>query len=129
MAMLSSSSTSPRSSRPTIASSSLSARSKLMSFRSGYFSAAFAMPLFRVSGPHPSRRVHEQLDVDGDRFRQSRQIVTAFEHRNHPPLGGSFGHLAQLVRDPSIVVLMETKAGERVRFMRVKTGGNQNEVR
>src|SRR5690606_28389863 len=96
-----SSSTSPLSSRPTIASSSLSARSKLMSFRSGYFSTPVVIPTpFCCTNPDQSRRVHQQLHVDGDRAGQGRQIVTAFEHRHYPSLGIALGHLAKLVRYP-----------------------------
>src|SRR5262245_55439624 len=124
MAMLSSSSTSPRSSRLTMPSSSLSARSKVKSLMSACRAVGFAVFMVRPS----LRRYHQALDVYRRRAAESTEVITALEQGNDPAAGMLPGHLAQLFRRPGEVGLEQAQVGERIGFMRVESGRNQHDV-
>src|SRR5215831_16112223 len=106
MLMLSSSSTSPRSSRPTMLSSSLRAFSNDMSLMSRCFPPDLAMSLFITLPLNRWRgcsgtRLHQYPDVDANRLCQGGEVVAAFEHRHQPPLSVLRGNLGDLVGRPS----------------------------
>src|SRR5262245_21518389 len=117
MLMLSSSSTSPRSSRPTMLSSSLSAFSNDMSLMSRCLPPDLAMSLFitlplnrwRCSGTG----FHQHPDVDANRLRQGGEVVAALEHRHQPPLCVPRGDLGDLIGRPGEVGLEQPQIGKR----------------
>src|SRR4051794_8599706 len=119
MLMLSSSSTSPRSSRPTMLSSSLSAFSNDMSLMSRCFAAGLAMSLFIMlplqlvaTGEDSIAGVHQRPDMHTDRPRQCGEVVAAFEHGHQPALGVSCGDLRDLVGGPGEIGFEQPQVGE-----------------
>src|SRR5215471_279212 len=134
MLMLSSSSTSPRSSRPTMLSSSFSAFSNDMSLMSRSFPPGLAMSLFITLPLNSWRgrlgtRLHQCLDVDANRFRQGGEVVAAFEHRHQPPLRVPRGNLGDLVSGPGEIGLEQPQIGEGIVGVGIKSCRDQHNVR
>src|SRR6516164_5750468 len=107
MLMLSSSSTSPRSSRPTMLSSSRSAFSKLMAAMSGCFAgglvvAGSTITVIPIRLPRGSlgASLHQRIDVHADRFGQRREVVAAFEHRHQPAARVAVRDVCELAGGP-----------------------------
>src|SRR5467141_1043264 len=113
MLMLSSSSTSPRSSRPTMLSSSFSAFSNDISLMSRCFAAGLAMslsimlPLNLVAAGNSSAGVHQRFDMHTYRLRQRGEVVAAFEHRYQPAVRMLVGDLGDLGCRPGEIRLDE----------------------
>ncbi len=57
------------------------------------------------------------------------QVVAAFQTAHHAVLGVFAGDFHQRARDPGIVVLVQAEPRERVVFVRVETGGDDDELR
>src|SRR6185295_14022540 len=134
MVMLSSSSTSPRSSRPTMLSSSLSAFSKLMVAMSRCFAAgllvcmSLAFPKYGSGNATLSPSLHERLDVHADRLGERGQVVAAFEHRNQTPMRVLVGDFGDLGRRPGKVGFDQAQIGERIVLVSIKTRRDQHQV-
>src|SRR5581483_5143694 len=115
MLMLSSSSTSPRSSRPTMLSSSFRARSNDISLMSTCLAAdlvltmLFVVPSCRAApgAPCSGARVHQDLDVHAHGLGQGGQVVAPFQHRHQPSLGMPCGRLGDLGGGPGEVGLQQ----------------------
>src|SRR5262245_55403574 len=126
MLMLSSSSTSPRSSRPTMLSSSLRAFSNDMSLMSRCFppdldmSLFISLPLNRWRGSC-GHRLHQYPDVDANRLCQGGEVVAAFEHRHQPPLTVLRGNLGDLVGRPSEIGLEQAQISKGIVGVGIKS--------
>src|SRR5581483_1565562 len=134
MLMLSSSSTSPRSSRPTMLSSSFKARSNDISLMSTCLAAGLVLTMLSslvadraretASGP----RVHQGLDVHADGLGQGGQVVAPFQHGHQPPLGVPGGGLGNLVGGPGEIRLQQPQVGEGIVGMGVEAGRDEHDV-
>src|SRR5262245_19738468 len=134
MLMLSSSSTSPRSSRPTMLSSSFSARSKLMPAMSRCLAAGLLVGMVLASpgwgGKGSSLRagLHQRLDVHADGFGERGQVVAAFEHGNETAGRVPVGEIGDLARRPGEVGLNEPQIGQGIILVGIKAGRDQDQV-
>src|SRR5262245_10081876 len=126
MLMLSSSSTWPPSSRPTMPSSSLSAFSKLKSLISRCLVAGLAISrsiMLRPSGPG----LHQRPDVYADGPGQGGEVVAPFEHGNQPAVRLLGGDFRNFVRGPAEVGLGQAQVCQRVVGVGIEAGRDQHE--
>src|SRR4051812_7416648 len=125
MATDSSSGTLPSSSRLTIVSSSSIARSKDRRLTSalvlsgmitflGAASRILARPRALLSAPHQGGH------MGGGRIGQADEVVATLQHGDDAALGGRFGNLHDLARDPFEVRFHQIDVGERIAHMRVE---------
>src|SRR5262245_5368018 len=134
MLMLSSSSTSPRSSRPTMLSSSLSARSKLMPAMSRCLEAGLLVcmvltpPGQAVEPLALSPSLHERLDVHANRLGERGKVVAAFKHGNETARRGFGGEIGDLRRRPGKVGLDKPQIGQRIILVGIKAGRDQDQI-
>src|SRR5256885_1992006 len=135
MLMLSSNSTSPRSSRPTMLSSSFSAFSNDMSLMSRCFAAGLAMSLSIMFALEPGRArhvssagVHQRLDMHAHRLRQRGEVVAAFEHGYQPAVRMLVCNFGDLGRRPGEIRLDQAQVGQWIVLVGVEPGRDQHDV-
>ena len=73
--------------------------------------------------------LHQGLHVFDDAVSERIQVITTFKHRHHAPVADLIGKIEQLIGDPAVIRGLKHQLRQRVIFVRIKTGGNDQHFR
>lgn len=78
---------------------------------------------------YSASRPHQPVDVSADREGQPLKVVAAFQQGDDAPVAAFGGDIHQFFCRPGEIMLAKAEVGQRIALMRIKPGGDQDQVR